>query len=407
MSQRNSTAPAPSAKPPKPDKPYPDFPLYAHAAGVWAKRIRGKLYYFGRWNDPEGALKKYHAEKEALHAGRKPREAAGAADVKQLCNGFLAHKRSLVDSGELTLRTWEDYQDASVETIAAFGKTRILADLDTDDFADLRKRMAKKWGSARLAKAVQCVRSLFKYGFDAGLLDTPVRFGPGFKRPSKRVMRLERAKAGPKVFTPAEVRAMAEGALVVGDVGPKLVQGSAQLRAMVLLGINAALGNADVGRLPMSASDLDMGWLNYPRPKTGVARRAWLWPETVAALREALASRPEPKDAADAGLCFITKYGESWAKNTRSNPVSAEARKLLDALGIRGNRSFYDLRHTFRTVADGARDQPAADHVMGHEVAHMSSHYREGIADERLRAVCEYVRQWMYGDSPDAVSTVK
>jgi integrase len=56
---------------------------------------------------------------------------------------------------------------------------------------------------------------------------------------------------------------------------------------------------------------------------------------------------------------------------------------------------FYTLRHTFRTVADGAKDQPAADHIMGHEVAHMSSVYREGISDERLRAVADHVHAWL------------
>ena len=391
MSEANSTAgrlpdkPA-RGKPAKPGKPYPSFPLTAHPAGYWCKKIRGRIHYFGPWDDPDGALAKYLAEKDALHAGRKPRLDPDALTVKDLANAFLNAKREAVEVGELSPRTWSDYKDVCDEVVAAFGKSRLVTDLDPDDFATLRRRLAERWSPGTLGNFIQRVRVVFKYAVDNDLIDRPVRYGQGFKRPSKKTLRLEKARQGVKLFTADEIRRLLGAA-------------STQLRAMILLAINCGLGNADCGRLSERALDLARGWLDFPRPKTGMPRRCPLWPETVEAVREALARRREPKDPADAGLVFVTKYGLAWAKDTATNPVTQETGKLLRELGINGRKGlgFYTLRHTFRTVADEAKDQPAADLIMGHEVPHMSSVYRETISDARLRAVTEHVRGWLFG----------
>src|SRR5215469_13077732 len=103
MSESHPTAPA---DPGKPAKPSLDFPLFPHAAGVWAKKIRGKLHYFGPWADPDAAQKKYLEQKDDLHAGRKPREDTEGLTVKELCNRFLNGKQELVGGGELSPRTW-------------------------------------------------------------------------------------------------------------------------------------------------------------------------------------------------------------------------------------------------------------------------------------------------------------
>jgi integrase len=345
------------------------------------------LYYFGSWEDPDAALAKYLEQKDALHAGRKPREATEGVTVKQLCNHFLNAKQALVDSGELSPVTWRGYKTACDEVVAQLGKSRRIDDVGPDDFAPLRNRMAKRWGPLRLGVMIQYTRCLFKHALDAGLIDRPARFGPGFKRPSKKTARLHKAAQGPKLFTAEEVRGL------LGAAG-------VSMKAMLLLGINAGFGNTDCGNLPLSALDLEAGMIDFPRPKTGIPRRCPLWPGTVAALREALTHRPEPKDPAAAGLVFVTAKGGCWAKRTDDNPITKETTKLLRALAINGRKGlgFYTLRHTFRTIADEAKDQPAVDFIMGHEVPHMSSVYRETISDARLKDVTEHVRTWLFAE---------
>jgi integrase len=377
VSEDHPTAPA------KPSKPYPEFPLFPHATRRWAKKIRGKLHYFGPWDNPDAALAKYLEQKDALHAGRKPREATEGLTVKALANAFLNHKQSRLDTGELSPRTWAEYKETTDIVVSEFGKSRLVEDIDVEDFAGLRNKLAKRWGPTRLGNAIQRVRCIFKYGFDARLIDRPICFGPGFKRPSKKTLRLNRAARGLKLFSREEVQALLSAA-------------APQVKAMILLGLNCGFGNADCGTLPLSAVDLETGWIDYPRPKTGIPRRCPLWPETVEAIREALATRPQPKATEGSELVFVTKYGLSWAKDTGDNPITKETRKLLDTVGINGNRNFYTLRHTFRTVADEWKDQPAVDFIMGHEVPHMSAVYRETIRDARLKAVTDHVHNWLF-----------
>jgi integrase len=132
----------------------------------------------------------------------------------------------------------------------------------------------------------------FKFAWDNGLIDRPVSYGQAFKRPSRKVVRIDRAKKGPKLFTAEEIRRLIDAA-------------GASMRAMVLLGFNGGFGNADCGHLPRSAVDLEGGWIDFPRPKTGIPRRCPLWAETVQALSEAGSKRPEPKQEEHAGLVFI------------------------------------------------------------------------------------------------------
>jgi integrase len=344
MSEHQSTAPAPSGKP---AKPRPDFPLFPHATKRWAKKIRGQLHYFGPWDDPDGALARYNEQKDALHSGRKPRPDPEAVTVKDAVNAFLNAKQALLDAGELSPRTWKDYKTSCDLIVKEFGKARSVADLGPDDFEKLRAAVARRWGPVRQGNTVQQIRGVFKYAVDSDLVSGPVRFGPSFKKPSKKTLRIHRAEQGAKLFTADEVQRMVAAA-------------GLPLRAMILLGINCGFGNSDCGNLSLSAVDLERGIIDYPRPKTGIPRRCVLWPETVQALREALSYRPTPKLAEDAGLFFVTRQGPGWFRGDTNSPLTKETGKLLKALGINGRKGlgFYTLRHTFRTIADEAKDHP-------------------------------------------------
>jgi len=181
---------------------------------------------------------------------------------------------------------------------------------------------------------------------------------------------------------------------------------------MLLLAANCGFGNHDCGSLPKSALDLENGWVNFPRPKTEIGRRCPLWKETIKAVKAAIAARPDPKNPDDEQLVFLTKYGAPWSKvnlpvvisedlkevkRETDNPVSKETAKLLTSLGLkRPGLNFYAIRHTFETIGGASRDQIAVDHIMGHSDPSMGAVYREHIDDDRLRAVVEHVRQWLF-----------
>ncbi len=123
----------------KPDKPYEGFPMFAHASGVWAKKIRKKLVYFNSWRtDPDGteALLRFNREWPYLKDGKTapPVDVSDGCTLHKLCNAFLASKEAKLNAGELSPRTFRDYHKTCEGLLAEFGKERRVDDLRPDDF---------------------------------------------------------------------------------------------------------------------------------------------------------------------------------------------------------------------------------------------------------------------------------
>ena len=367
----------------KPEKPFDGYPMFAHASGQWAKKINGKMNYFGVWADPDAALAKYKKEIEDRRLGVNPNREG--LTVGELTTAFLESKERLHESGELAERTLTDYRKVCKRVEKQFGAGAHVESLQPVHFEKLRAALAKTHGPVTLSNDVIRVRSVFKFAFEH--FDIKVKFG-GFKKPRKEKLREHRKEREKRLYSAAEIQALLRIA------GPAM-------KAMIMLGINCGLGNNDCMKLEFRHLDLKAGTLTYPRPKTSVDRFCFLWPETVKALVMAIAKRPTPKNAADAKRVFLTKGGNTWEpKANVDNPVSKEFFKLLKELGIqRDGVNFYALRHSFQTIGEKSRDKDAVKSIMGHAEKNddMSAIYSEERPDDdRLKAVTDFVRAWLY-----------
>ena len=387
----------------KPPKPYPDFPLFPHATKRWAKKIRGKMHYFGSWADGwEKAYDTFKEQEADLYAGRIPRSKQAKAEglkLGELYNEFMAAMEDRIALGDLTKATFDDYHRTCKLILQHLGKDRLVSDIRPGDWAKLlvtvskgtggKGKQAKPWSHTTRADFVVRTKVPFRWARKAELIPSDMNFGPDFKKPAADKMDAERQSKPQKLFSRDEVLALINGA-------------SQPLKAMILMGINCGFGNGDVAALPLSAIDLRTGWVEFPRPKTAVPRRCKLWPETIQALSEWLPLREGLLGANVSGLVFLREDGRPWSSETNDNPVSNRFSILVKSLGLQqAGRGAYSLRHTFRTEADATLDDPAIDRVMGHKTPGIAAHYRHRVDDQRLERVANHVRSWLYGEGSD------
>lgn len=375
----------------KPAKPRPDFPLTAHPAGQWVKKINGKLYRFGPWADPEGALSEYRRRREQLEGGAD--HDPGKLTIRRLCQDFLVSRRQAVDRRELSEKTWRDYQSAGKRLVAFFGPSRTVASLHPKDFSRYRGSFPADWGSVRTNNEIARASAILRFAHRNGLATAPIQTGDGFRRASQKKVRAERAAKPAKFFDACEIHAMLDHA-------------SPQLRAMILLGINAGYGNADCGRLTRDMLDLGSGWLVSHRQKTGIFRAAQLWPETIEALRVVLDTKRNRIPIEHADLVFLTRCRKPWwVEGASGDPISKEFAKLRQAAGVfRKYVGFYSLRHITQTIGEqaaGHREGVAIKILMGHIDNSISAEYREDYDRGPIKAICEHLRQWWLAGKPE------
>ncbi len=386
------------------NKPHPNFPLTPHRNGQFCKKIRGQIYYFGSVKDPDAALRTYHKHCQALHSGQisEVKRDDEEFTVRDLANRFLEAAEARKEADELTARTFADYFRDCERLIKFFGRNRAVESITRDDLKKLRAYLARGVKPQTLNGRVGVTRSILKFAYDEELIEKPIRFGKDLKRPDKRVLRRSQAESGRTHFLAGEIRTLLEAA-------------PPQLKAMILLGINCGLGNKDIAKLRANCIDLEHGWIDYPRPKTGVERRCPLWPETVKAIKAVVGRgglqqagrRPESE-----GLLFVTRKGHPFVRSepktsaaghpyvVEHDAIATKLKRIMDRKGIAiPGLGFYGLRRSFETIGGETGNKVAVDHVMGHAPPNsdMGAVYRQHVAESALRQVTDHVHECLFG----------
>lgn len=352
----------------KQKKPYPDFPLTAHSSGQWCKTVQGKRVYFGE--DWKKALKKY--EKMVKQSG----PVVGRC-VVHLVDQFMSVKEDQSETGEIRMDTVKEYRRTCKRLVAVLGKWTPLNDLKPDHFVRLRNELAKSMSVTTLKGQITRVRTILNFAYEMGLVDRPLRYRQVLRSPAARLIRQSKGRGSEKLYDPKEVRQLIEAA-------------HGFMKPAILLAINCGLGNKDVCELKWS--DISGRWLDFPRPKTMVERRAYLWQETI----DALGLWGKQGEYVCCGE-WGQKLGAGWSNCT---PVAHLFADLCDKISLK-KRGFYSLRHTYRTVADGVKDEPAVYLTMGHADTRIAAHYRHRIEPERLIAVSDFVHRWLFDTTTD------
>ncbi len=404
-----------------PKKPA-NFPLTPHASGKWMKSIKSKIYYFGNWgrikdgvmvrmtdDGRDEALRRYQAfiadpsakvpvVEAAVDEQQSEIVTADQVTVGFLCNEYRGAKLTKMKAGDIKPGTYYEAKQGTDYLILCFGGKKLVSELGPADFAKLKAMISEGRGPASRGGLINKIKSIFKYGLENDLINKRVKYGSEFKAPNKGEIKKANAGNAKRLFTREEILRILDAADSV-------------TKAQVLLGINNALGANDLGHLRFSHIDLKNGFLDYPRVKNGNERRSKMWPETVAALKEVIANRPEPKDKKHADLVFLNRRGlpvvrdnQKWRGDllvgvSHVDGVGPKFLRLLRTLHIKGRKRLghYTLRHTFRTQSDAQKDFSAIRLVMGHSDQSIDSTYTHGISDSRLAEVAAFVREWLYG----------
>lgn len=346
------------------------FPAEARKDGRFAKRINGKVYYFGGpGRSRDEAMAEYQRSRHQLYAGqevqRPSTEDYTRWTLRNFSNKYLEARRAEIMAGTLRKVTYLDLRYSLAQFVHYVGGRRLVSELCPDVFSAAANHFKGKLSGCRYNHVVSAVNAWLNYAANHTWLKQLPVFGPLWKK-----IPLSQLPNRDRMVAPEELHRL-------------LSHASEQMRVMLLLAINGGMGPSDLASLAIAEVNGDV--IRCHRPKTKIKRVVPLWPETVEALEDWLTAR-----ISEDPHVFITKYSRPWD----APDIVHQFTDLRRAAGFDMEEKWgiYALRHTFSTIADDFGDGNAKRLIMGQKFPGMDAVYVAGKRLERLREVVELVR---------------
>lgn len=226
----------------------------------------------------------------------------------------------------------------------------------------------------------------------------------------------QRTKHSLGLFDTAEEAAAAyeqEANRIGASFRNRMIVGSLLFRACTYLAANTGAYSKDIAAVRFIDLELADRYLERKRTKTKALWQAILWPETVDAIKEYLAVRPEPAQEEYRDLVFLSSEGQpvnldrekkdangNYSHTNRKDILKARMRRLLSDLGCKDKGlNFGAWRHTFRSLASSAmglrREDlerfDAINRTMAHRIPGSANNYVH-LRREQLKPVADIVR---------------
>jgi len=348
------------------------FPLTLHSTGQYCKKIKGKMYYFGK--DKKQALERYLEQAAFLHNGKTKmfKTINRNMTLRSLCSIYLQHQQAKASSAEITVRHYADQSTCLKKFMSFIGQHRRINEISTLDLQNYKRKLKRAYNSAhRVNLHISIMKTMFHWARKNDVLDHIPNIDAVS---SAKIIHKQRY-----VFASEEIHRLFDFA----DV---------QMKAMTWLGLNCGFGCTDCAQLKWSDMDLASGRVRLARGKTGVPRDLPLWPETIQSLGKIPKSGKSvfytSKDKPLIRTTYHTNKDGS-TKYSNTNLVTSRFCKLMKKAKISApeGTGFYTLRRTAATVAARSGDPFAVQRLLGHANLKMATRYVQDVSKQTDRVI--------------------